>query len=83
MPMDLCLSKFDVYQGTVASNCLKTHTNSWCLDFFQKNVLSDVQSENHLFLCNIVTTGQSVRLKKFTQGLKYAPGMEQLLYILY
>ena len=64
MPMDLCSPEFDIYQGAVAPNFLKIHTNSWCSDFFQKNVLSDVRSENHLFLRNIVTIGQSVRLKK-------------------
>ena len=24
------------YQGTVAPNCFKSYTNSWCLDFFGK-----------------------------------------------
>ena len=39
--------KFDIYQSTVAPNCFKSHTNSWCLDFFQiKNVflISDMKS---------------------------------------
>ena len=26
--MDMCLPKFDIYQGTVAPNCFKGHTNS-------------------------------------------------------
>ena len=43
--MDMCLTKFDIYQGTVAPNCFKSYTNSWCLDFLQKRVLSDVRSE--------------------------------------
>ena len=32
----MCLPKFDIYQGTVAQNCFRSHTNSWCPDFFQK-----------------------------------------------
>ena len=35
--MDMCLPEFDTYQGTVAPNCFKSHTNSRCPDFFQKN----------------------------------------------
>ena len=31
--MLMCLPKFDIYQGNVATNCLKSHTNSWCSDF--------------------------------------------------
>ena len=27
---------FDIYQGTIAPNCFKSHTNSWCFDFCQK-----------------------------------------------
>ena len=34
--MDMCLPKFDIYQGVVASNCFKCYKNSWCPDFFQK-----------------------------------------------
>ena len=30
MWMDMCLHKFDTYQGTVASNCFKSHANSQC-----------------------------------------------------
>ena len=36
MLMDMCLPKFDIDQSTVAPNCFKSHTNSWCPDFFQK-----------------------------------------------
>ena len=43
--MDMCLHKFDHYQGRVAPNCFKSHTDSCCPDFVQKNVLSDVRSE--------------------------------------
>ena len=57
----MCLPKFDIYQGTLAPNCFKNHTNSRCPDFFQKNVLSDVRSEIHLVRRNVVSTGQSVR----------------------
>ena len=28
MLMDMCLSKFDIYQGTVTPNCFKNYTNS-------------------------------------------------------
>ena len=37
--MGTCLPKFNIYQGTVASNCFKIPTNSSCPDFFQKKVL--------------------------------------------
>ena len=33
--MDICLPKFDIYQGTVAPNCFRSRPN-WCPDFFQK-----------------------------------------------
>ena len=42
--MDMCLPKPDIYQSTEAP---KSHTNSWCPNFFQKN-LSDVRSEINL-----------------------------------
>ena len=64
MLMDMCLPKFDIYQGALASNFLKSHTNSWCPNFFQKNVLSDFRSEIHFDRLNIVSTGQSVRASK-------------------
>ena len=60
MLMDMNLPKFDIYQGTGATNCFKSHTNSWCPHFFQEKVLSDVRSEIHLVWRNIVSTGQSV-----------------------
>ena len=28
MLMDMCLPKFNIYQGTVAQNCFKSHSNS-------------------------------------------------------
>ena len=34
--MDMSLSRFDIYQGTGAANCLKNHTDSWCPYFFKK-----------------------------------------------
>ena len=55
MLMDMCLPMFDLYQGVVAPNCFKSHTNSSCLDFFPKIVLSDVRSEIHLAWRNIVS----------------------------
>ena len=30
--MDMCLHKFEIYQGTVAPKSFKSHTNSWCPD---------------------------------------------------
>ena len=45
MLMNMCLPNFDIYQGTVASNCFKNYTDSRCSDFFQKSVLSDIWSE--------------------------------------
>ena len=54
--------KFDIYQDTLASNCFKSFTNSWCPEFFQKKVLSDVRSEIYFIQRNIVSAGQSVRV---------------------
>ena len=68
----MCLPKLDIYQGTGAPNFLKSHTNSWCPDFFQKKGLSGVQSEIHVIRCNIVSTGQSLLSgieKKIYSGL--------------
>ena len=58
--MDMYFPKFDIYQSTVAPNCFKNHANSWCPDFLQKNVLSDVRSETDLVPTNIVSTEQFV-----------------------
>ena len=60
MLMDMNLPKFNIYQGTVATNCFKSYTNSWYHHFFQEKVLSDVRSEIHLVWRNIVSTGQYV-----------------------
>ena len=60
MPTDVCLPKFDNYQGTEINFFFKSHTNSWCPHFFQENVLSDVRSEIHLVWRNIISTVQSV-----------------------
>ena len=62
--MDMCLLKFNNYQSTVAPNCLKSHTNSWCFDFFQKISLHDVRSEIHLVRRNMVSSRQPVRTLK-------------------
>ena len=35
MLMDMSLLKFDIYQGG-ATNCFKSHTNSWCPPFFSR-----------------------------------------------
>ena len=34
--MDMSLPKFNIYQGTVATNCFKNYTNSLCPHFFKK-----------------------------------------------
>ena len=34
MLMDINLPKFDIYQGTGATNCFESHTNSLCPHFF-------------------------------------------------
>ena len=64
-------AKLDNYQCTVAPNCFKNHTNSWCHDFIQKKkfclisglkfTLSDVT----LFLPNNLSG-----LKKLYSGLQ-------------
>ena len=54
MLMDMWSPKFDVYQGTVAPNCFKSHTNS-------QKVFSDVRSEIHFVRSNIVSNVQSFR----------------------
>ena len=61
MLIGMWLTKFDIYQSEVAPNCLISHTNFWCPDFFQKEFLSDVRTEIHLIRSNIVSTGQSVQ----------------------
>ena len=61
MLMDMCLPKFEIYQITVAPNCVKSYTSSSCPDLFQKTIFSDVQSQTDLGRCNMVSTGQSVR----------------------
>ena len=56
MLVDICLPKFDIYQGTVVPNGFKSH-KYWCPDFFQKKVLSNVRSKIHI----VGSTGQSAR----------------------
>ena len=57
---------FDIYQSTLAQNCLQSHKNCWFPDFFFLKVLPDVRSEVHLVRRNIVSTGQTVRaLRKY------------------
>ena len=36
MLMDMSFPKFDIYQGKRATNCFKSHINSWCPHFFQE-----------------------------------------------
>ena len=46
--MDMCLPTFDPYRDTVAPNRFKSHTNSYCSDFFlKKRVLSDNNNDNN------------------------------------
>ena len=54
MLMGMCLPKFDIYQRALASNFFKSHTNSWCPNFFQKKVSSDFRSEIHLDLTSFL-----------------------------
>ena len=60
--MDMCLLKFNNYQSTVAPNCFKSHTNSWCFDFFQKISLHDVRSEIHLVRRFFQTTSPDFKI---------------------
>ena len=68
MLMDICLPKFDIYQGKVAPNFLRATQTLDVLNFFKKIVLSDVRSEIHLVRYNIVSTRAiSPALKKYIQ----------------
>ena len=55
----MCLPKLDIYQGTLALNCFKSHTNSFffVLFFFKKKEFCLMSG---LGQRNIVSTGQSV-----------------------
>ena len=55
--MNMCLPKFDIYQGKGATNRLRATKALDVQIFFKKIVLSDIQSEIHLFQRNIVTAG--------------------------
>ena len=48
MLMDMCLPKFDIYQGTGATKSFKSHTNLACPHLFKEKVFPDVRSEIHL-----------------------------------
>ena len=91
--MDMCLPKFDTYQGAVALNCFKSHVNSWCPDFFQKKVLSDVRykirlvrrnighiySETYIFRPDfLVDTGRQLNVHK-TNSLPVPTGLVLML----
>ena len=56
MLMDMCVPKFDIYQGIV----LRATRSLDVLIFFKKNVSSDGRTEIHLAQRNIVSNGQSV-----------------------
>ena len=76
MLMDMCLHKFEIYQGAVAPKSFKSHTNSWCPDIARPPpppphpqtlkkkkdfVKSNARLEIQLVQSNIVSIGQSVR----------------------
>ena len=61
MQLNICLPKFDIYQGKIATKCFKSRTNSWYPDFLEKKVLSVVRSEIHLVGRNILSAGHTVR----------------------
>ena len=72
MLVDMCLHKFEIYQGTVAPNSFKSRTNFWCPDFFQKKwfcLMSDLK-----FTLSDVTSfvqGNLSGLKKLYLGRLY------------
>ena len=72
MLVDMCLNKFEIYQGIVAPNSFKSRTNFWYPDFFQKNwfcLMSDLK-----FTLSDVTSflqGNLSGLKKLYLGLLY------------
>ena len=71
MLMDMCLHKFEIYQGAVAPKSFKSHTNSWCpdmaplpptlkkkkKDFGKSNARLEIQPVR----TSILSIGQSVR----------------------
>ena len=59
MLMDICLPKFDIYQGKVAPIYLRATQTLVIMFFFKKKVLSDVRYDIHLVGRNIISTGQS------------------------
>ena len=60
MLMDVSLPKFDIYQGTRATNYFKSHTNSWYLHFFSRKGFVLCPVWNSPCLSNIISTRQSV-----------------------
>ena len=64
MLIDINLPKFDIYQGTGATNCFKSHTNSWCPLFFEEKLFSHVRSAIHFVWRNVASTGRSVWVSK-------------------
>ena len=71
----MCLPNFDLYWRTVAPNFFKSHTNSWCSDFFKKKVLPDVRSDIPPIRINIVSTGQYSGHKKYI----FRPGIARIV----
>ena len=58
--MDVSLTKFDIYQGTGATNYFKSHTNSWYPHFFSRKGFALCPVWNSPCLSNIISTRQSV-----------------------
>ena len=54
--VDMCLPKFDIYQGTVALNCFKSQDVKSPDVFETKKVLLDARSEIHFVQHNIIST---------------------------
>ena len=54
--MDMCLPKFDRYRSAVAPNCSKSHTNSWCSDFFKKKKKAFCLMSGLIFTLSDVTS---------------------------
>ena len=83
MLMDICLPKFDIYQGTVTQVVLRAAKTLEILFSFKK-ILSDVRSEIHLVRRNIVSTGESVQaLKKIIFGLTVGDCFQVVIFLKY
>ena len=64
MLMDMSLSKFDICQGTRATNCFESHTSSWCPHFFKKKFCLMSGLQFTFVWRNIASTGRFVWAQK-------------------